>query len=163
MDERQLEPGIVSPELDCEAFVVGGVAYTRTKTLTVGRARILEKLTAELQYGCNFLDIIKAYMAAKADLNANKLADGLYKFGQFGERLDIVGMNRMPKAELVGLFYNAPGEDPADTAGLQAKVYTAWRAVDRDFFSSQAFLLLTSTRSHYQIRPEREETNSAPD
>jgi len=154
MDERQLEPGIISPELDCESFVVDGVVYTRTTTLTVGRARILEKLTAELQYGCSFVDAIKAYMAAKADLNAGKLADGLFKFGQFGERLDIIGMNRMPKAELVGLFYNAQGEDPADLSGLKDKVYTAWRAVDRDFFSSQAFQLLTSTRSHYLIRPE---------
>ncbi len=158
------ESGIISPPLGCLSFEVDGVVYKRTPTLALGRARIFERMLLELQFGATTKGIVETFMEGYSLLNASKWADGITKFGLLKEKLNLLGANRILQAEIVGLFYNAPGEDSSTyvLADFQEKVYTAWRAVDRDFFISQCYLLLTSTESRYQHRPEQGAPEATP-
>jgi len=153
--QRELTPGIISPELDCPAFVVGDTVYTRTATLTVARGRYLGKLLTELHFGAGYRGLLETFDKGWAALNAGKLGDGIFQFGLMREKLNLIGANRLVEAEIVGLFYNYPGEDPGefDYAELSQKVYTEWAAVDKDFFFAQALALLTTTAAHYPPAP----------
>ena len=157
----QMEPGIVAiiqPALGCSSFEVGGVTYTRTDTLALGRGRLLQKFQTELQFDTTYRGVVDTVGKARAELNAGRWADGLYSFGQLVEKVNIIGANRVRAAEIVGLFYNAPGEDPTtyDHVAFTEKVYTAWGAVDLDFFTTAALLLLARTSTHYQLAPEEQ-------
>lgn len=147
---------IISPPLDCLSFEVGGVVYTRTDTLALSRARILQRFQTEMLFDVTLRGLVDTVTATRADLNAGKLADGLYKFGQLVEKVNLIGTNRVRQAEIVGLFYNAPGEDPTsyDFTAQQQKVYEAWGAIDGDFFTPQAYALLLRTPTHYPLPPE---------
>lgn len=155
MDPRELEPGILSPELNGPAFTVGGVTYTRTQTLTLARGRLLEKFLTELQFEASYRGLLGTFDKGWAALNAGRIGDGIFQFGLMREKLNIIGATRVIQAEIVGLFYNAPGEDPGsfDFEQFSRKVYTAWGAVDRDFFMQQALSLLSATASHYPLAP----------
>ncbi len=148
-------PTILSPEIGCTSFTVGGTVYTRTDTLAVGRARYLQKFQVELQFDASFRGIVEGVSKARADMNAGRLLDGLTAFGNLVEKINIIGANRLRAAEICGLFYNAPGEDPTgyDHAAFTEKVYTAWGAVDADFFTLTALSLLGRTSTHYPPAP----------
>lgn len=148
-------PEIIRPNLGCRSFDVDGVTYTRTDSLALGRHIILQRFQVELLYDTDIPGIQKTVQAAIEAFNANKSFDGVYQLGALRDKMDLIGSNRMRQAEITGLFYLAPGEDPTtyDHGAMLDKVYKQWRAVDRDFFTASAFHLLLHTESHYPPLP----------
>lgn len=150
--------GIISPELDCVSFEIAGVLYRKTDTLALGRGRYLEKFLTELQFEASYRGIVDAFNKGWAELNAGKLADGLFNLGLMRQKLNIVGMSRTIEAELLGLWFVAPGEDATayDHTAFTEKVYgpNGFARLDRDFIKKKAFQLLTTTESRYPNPPE---------
>ncbi|MBF9140847.1 hypothetical protein [Hymenobacter properus] len=145
-------PTIISPPVDCESFTTpDGTTYTRTDTLALGRARLLQRFQTELQFGTSIPALQKLVMETYAAYNSRRDVDGAQLLGSLKDRLDLLGQNRMREAEIVALFYNAPDEDPTsyDHAAITQKVNVAWRAIDADFFTHAAFKLLLRTATHY--------------
>jgi hypothetical protein len=164
MEPGVVTPAIVQPEIGCASFEVNGVVYTRTESLAVGRARLLQKFQTELQFDTTYRGVLEGIAKAKADLNAGRLLDGMTAFGNLVEKLNLIGANRLRAVEVAGLFYNAPDEDPTtyDHAAFTEKVYTAWGAVDADFFTLTALSLLARTSTRYPLVPNPEPENLAP-
>ncbi len=146
---------ILSPEIGCESFEVNGLTYTRTDTLAVGRARLLQKFQVELQFDTTYRGLLDGVTQARADLNAGRLLDGMVAFGNLVEKLNLIGANRLREAEICGLFYNAPDEDPTryDHAAFTDKVYSRWEGIDQDFFTYSALALLGRTSTRYPQAP----------
>ncbi|GAB2865973.1 hypothetical protein [Hymenobacter ruber] len=158
-------PAIISPPLNCDSFEAGGVTYTRTPTLALGRARLLQRFQTELQFNMGIPAVQRALVEVVADLNGLKLVDGCAKLRRLMDGADLLGANRMREAEIVALFYNAPDEDPTtyDHAAITRKVDTAWGAVDADFFTRQAFAQLLRTSTHYPSLEEVAAEAAQPD
>lgn len=154
MDEP-VTPAIISPDPDCLSFEVGGVVYTRTPTLALSRARILQRFQTEMLLDTRLPGLVKSIDETAAALNEGKLLDGLHLFGQLRDKVNLIGANRVREADICGLFYNAPGEDPTayDFNAQQAKVYEAWAGVDVDFFTWQAYALLLRSPTAYPLPP----------
>lgn len=137
---------LAAPEVGCESFEANGVPYTRTESLSLGRAILLQRFQTELQYNLYLPDVQKTIMGAVADFNGLKFVDGSAKLKQLADGTDIIGSGRLREADICALFYNSPGEDQASdnyTEVVKNKV-AAWRAagIDATFFTANAWWLL---------------------
>jgi hypothetical protein len=143
---------ILSPEVGCESFEAAGVTYTRTDTLTLGRAILLQRFQTELQFNMYLPTVQQTIVQAIADFNGLKFVDGSAKLKQLADGTDIVGSGRLREADICALFYNAPSEDAAaDNYSEVVKAKTAaWRAagVDATFFTGAAWWLLLYMQNH---------------
>ncbi|MGI4864149.1 MAG: hypothetical protein ACRYFZ_09530 [Janthinobacterium lividum] len=158
-----MEPisSIITPEVGCESFEVDGVVYHRTEVLCLGRARLLQRFQTELQYDMSIPAVQQAMVGIAADLNGNKLLDGLKKFGNLMDGLDVLGQNRFRQAEVVALFYDADAHSPADYSYELVKTkVAAWGAVSSEFFIRAAFGLLVDFWN--RSLPALDQSASAP-
>ncbi|KAA9333408.1 hypothetical protein F0P96_10590 [Hymenobacter busanensis] len=124
----------------------------------------MQRFQTELLFDTTLPGLIETVTAADKEFNSGKLADGFFNFGHLKQKINLIGGNTVRAAEIVGLFYNTAEEDPSvyDHAAMQQKVYQAWRAVDRDFFSAQAWRLLLLTSTAYPPLPVEENEASTP-
>ena len=152
---------IITPPLLCLSFTVGGIEYTRTDTLALGRARLLEKFLVELQFESTYRGVLSTFDKGWEELNAGRISDGIFSFGLMREKLNLIGSNRHIPAEIVGLFYNAPGEDCTtyQHGAFTEKVYTSWAPMDSNWLKKKALHLLTTFETDY---PPESETTTAP-
>jgi hypothetical protein len=150
-----MEPEPVkAPEVGCQSFEAGGVTYTRTDTLSLGRAILLQRFQTELQYNMYLPDMQKTVTGAVEDFNKLRFVEGSAKLNRLMDSTDIIASGRLREADIVALFYNRTGEDLAnDNYAEVVKAKTAaWRAagIDATFFTAAAWWLLMTFQQRSQ-------------
>ena len=104
---------ILAPPADAGAFTVDGVTYTATDGLLVGRLKIFDRLSLEFGADVTLRGLADDLDAVFAALNKADFVEAAYLVRRRRDALNLSGANRLKEVELCGLFFNAPGEDPA--------------------------------------------------
>jgi hypothetical protein len=144
---------IIRPEVGCTSFEADGVTYTRTDSLVLKRSAMLQRYQTELQFNMHIPTVQKELVQLKEHMQKVRFVDAALIVDRLMAGSDLLGQNRFREMEIVGLFYNAPNEDFTEWSyeGIVKPKMHAWRAVDGDFFTLQAFTLLARTSTHYPL------------
>jgi len=160
-----MEPiAVICPEPYAPSFTVGGVTYTMSQGLALGRARYLDRLVTEALYSVNFIEHGKELAAIRDAMNKVNFVTAASGLQRLIEEYNLLGANRYRAAEICALYFNSETEDPTTYvfADQQAKI-AAWGAVHRDFFLSWSRRLWTGGSSPYSADPpESPEPESQP-
>lgn len=134
------------------SFTVDEVTYTLSSTLTVERARILQRFEIEFSVDTNLPGIVGLVDNIWSLKNAGKDADATHALGGLRDMFsldgaNILGKNRLRAVEICSLwFIGNNGEDPGtyDFNYQHEKCYSHWKKVDARFFFIRAVELLVS-------------------
>ncbi|OGX80835.1 hypothetical protein BEN47_06145 [Hymenobacter lapidarius] len=129
-------PEIITPEPDATSFTAKGVTYTMFDGLLTGRSRFYDRLSIEFGLDTKLPGIIDGLDTLKASFNKLDFVKAASTVELLRQGINIIGANRVREVEIVGMFFNAPEEDPSkyDFAAMQAKCYGAWEGVHSGFF-----------------------------